>query len=419
MVSASGPDFAETYSYDEVGNRLSKNGVTYTYNAGDQLVSASDGSSFTYDNDGNLRTRTQGGGTTTYSWDSNDRLVRVDLPDGSYVAYTYDSMDNRVSRRGTDGSMTYYVYDGLDLVQEVNAAGVVIANYVYDGLDHPLSMARGGVTAYYVYDGQGNVTALVNAAGAVLASYRYDPWGNTLSVGGSQPSLANPFRFSGREWDAETGLYFLRARYYDPQLGRFISPDPASIIRDYVYAANNPINNSDPTGLSSWRVGGPLRPGYDAKMISEILDFVKKMSPKSTERYMIRHYLFALKDPEAVRIFRAFYQFAPTGATNVAYGEFASRAGAAWNRAEVMGRMTHELLRHPPMRPSFASFAKPPPGLIARFGGTMARFGGRTAVKVALRAGARLIPVVGTALLVIDVAQGAYGLYKWWRSPCP
>ncbi len=313
MTSASGPGYAETYSYDEVGNRLSRNGVTYTYNAGDQLVAASDGSSFTYDNDGNLRTRTQGGGTTTYSWDGNNRLIRVDLPDGSYVTYTYDSMDNRISRRGADGNMTYYVYDGLDLVQEVNAAGVVLANYVYDGLDHPLSMSRGGVTYYYTYDGQGNVTALVNAAGAVVASYRYDPWGNTLSVGGSQPTLANPFRFSGREWDAESGLYFLRARYYDPQLGRFISPDPASIIRDYVYAANNPINNSDPTGLSSWRVGGPLRPGYDAKTISEILDFVKKMSPKSTERYMIRHYLFALKDPEAVRIFRAFYQFAPTG----------------------------------------------------------------------------------------------------------
>ncbi|MCX6033149.1 MAG: right-handed parallel beta-helix repeat-containing protein [Chloroflexi bacterium] len=439
MTSASGPSFAETYSYDEVGNRLSRNGVTYTYNAGDQLVSASDGSSFTYDNNGNLRTRTQGGATTTYTWDSNDRLVRVDLPNGSYVAYTYDSMDNRVSRRGSDGSMTYYVYDGLDVVQEVNTAGAVLANYVYDGLDHPLSMSRGGITTYFVYDGQGNVTALVNTAGAVVASYRYDPWGNTLSVGGSQPTLVNPFRFSGREWDAETGLYYFRARYYDPGVGRFVSTDPAALlpgISTYAYVGNNPVGRSDPLGLypqymDNW---------YVRQAIS-LMEQFHRISPAAvagrnmTDHMIVDAMMRAIRDVPAAqkaetlqylgRMSKAIssgQQFGWVAPASSALRTTVINSSVRTTIATPIRSMPARILLGPGRGKAFArfaSFAKPPPGLIARFGGTIARFGGRAVTKVALRAGARLIPIVGTAMLVVDVAQGAYALYKWWRSPCP
>ncbi len=266
LTGVSGPGLSETYTYDEVGNRLSKNpstpqstlsgqAVTYNYNAANQLTSSSDGTTYTYDNNGNLRTKSVGGQTTTYSWDIKDRLVRIDFPDGTFAAYTYDAMGRRVSKRDRAGTLTYYVYNGLNLAQELDAAGTAVASYVHDGLDRPLSMTRGGATYYYIYDQLGSVVGLTDGAGVLVVSYRFDPWGNVIATGGSNPNLANPFRFTGREFDAESGLYFYRLRYYDPQVGRFISRDPLrTITREpnaYAYVSNNPVSASDPQGLDT------------------------------------------------------------------------------------------------------------------------------------------------------------------------
>ncbi len=253
LTGVNGPGVNESYSYDAAGNRTAKNGVTSSFDAANQLVSSSNGATFTYDNNGNLKTKTIGGQTTTFTWDANNRLTRIDFPDGSHAAYTYDALGRRIRKRDRAGITTHYVYSGLDLVQEVNNSGDVIASYVYDSMDHPLSMTRGGVTYSYLFDGQGNVIALTDGAGALIATYRYDPWGKAISVGGSNPALVNSFRFAGRELDAESGLYYLRGRYYDPELGRFISRDPLHLtmlgVNHYAYADNNPINNSDPLGL--------------------------------------------------------------------------------------------------------------------------------------------------------------------------
>jgi RHS repeat-associated protein len=117
-----------------------------------------------------------------------------------------------------------------------------------------LSMTRAGQTYYYLYDHLGSVIGLTDGAGTLVASYRYDPWGNVIATGGSNPGLSNPFRFTGREWDAESGFYFLRTRYYDPAVGRFISADWAGInageTNAYVYALNSPTNLTDPFGLT-------------------------------------------------------------------------------------------------------------------------------------------------------------------------
>jgi RHS repeat-associated protein len=95
------------------------------------------------------------------------------------------------------------------------------------------------------------VIGLTDGAGTLVVSYRYDPWGNLLATGGSNPNLTNPFRFTGREYDAESGLYYFRARYYDPLLGRFISGDPVPLElsgNGYAYAFNNPTNLGDSLG---------------------------------------------------------------------------------------------------------------------------------------------------------------------------
>src|SRR5262249_39027285 len=123
------------------------------------------------------------------------------------------------------------------------------ASYVHGlYIDHPFSMTRGGQTYYYFYDRLGSVAGLTDGAGNVVASYTYNPWGNIASSTGT---LANPFRFTGRQYDAESGLYFYRARYYDPQVGRFISRDPIGIMGGlnlYGYVSDDPGNRLDPTG---------------------------------------------------------------------------------------------------------------------------------------------------------------------------
>jgi RHS repeat-associated protein len=126
-----------------------------------------------------------------------------------------------------------------------------MASYTYDGLDRPVSMWRGGSTHFFMLDRLGSVLGLMDGSGATVATYRYDPWGNLLAETGS---VGQPFRFTGREWDAESGLYFYRMRYYDPKVGRFISRDPLGIesgeANPYVYALNNPPNWIDPLGLA-------------------------------------------------------------------------------------------------------------------------------------------------------------------------
>ena len=252
LTGVAGPGFNETYTYDATGNRLTKGGVSYSYNAANQLTSASDGTTYAYDKAGNLRTRTKSG-QTTFTWDAAGRLIRIDLPDGKYAAYTYDDLSHRISKRDPAGVMTYYVYDGRNLVQELDGSGTVLAAYVHDGLDRPISMTRGGVTYHYLLDRLGNVVGLTDGAGTPVVSYRYDPWGNIIA--NSNPSFVNPFRFSGREYDDESGFYFFRARYYDPAAGRFISRDPLfgslllpRSLNPYVYVSNNPTNLTDRTG---------------------------------------------------------------------------------------------------------------------------------------------------------------------------
>jgi RHS repeat-associated protein len=240
----------ESYSYDPVGNRLSAlNSVGWSYNASNQLTSRP-GVTYTYDSNGNTLTEVTSAGTTTFAWDFENRLSSVTLPGaGGTINFKYDPFGRRIYKSTVSG-VSIYVYDGNDLVEEVNSTGGVVARYVYGPkLDEPLAMLRSSATSYYHQDAVGSVSSLSNASGAVAETYTFDSFGNQTGISGS---LTNPFRFTGRELDTETGLYFYRARYYDSAAGRFTGEDPIRFWSGsdfYEYVRNNPTRFRDPSGL--------------------------------------------------------------------------------------------------------------------------------------------------------------------------
>jgi RHS repeat-associated protein len=186
--------------------------------------------------------------------DFENRLSSVTLPGtGGTLNFQYDPFGRRIYKSSPAGTYIY-VYDGDDVIQELGGAGNLLATYTQGvGVDETLAMYSGPTTAYFQPDGLGSVTSLTDPTGAVTASYVRDSFGNlTASTG----SATNPFQYTGREYDSETGLYYYRARYYDPSTGRFLSEDPkqfAGGVNFYDYVEGNPINWVDPSGLTMSR----------------------------------------------------------------------------------------------------------------------------------------------------------------------
>jgi RHS repeat-associated protein len=115
-----------------------------------------------------------------------------------------------------------------------------------------------GAVFYYAQELPGHVAGLINTADQVVNTYEYDPWGQAL---GTTEQVPQPLEYGGREYDSETGFYYNRARYYDPQLGRFISEDPIGLaggINGYVYGRNDPVNARDPSGTKECPAGTEL-----------------------------------------------------------------------------------------------------------------------------------------------------------------
>jgi RHS repeat-associated protein len=200
----------------------------------------------TFDPSGNLLTQTDTTGTTTYTWDSRNRLASISGPTTS-ASFAYDALGRRVSKT-INGVTTSYQYDGLDAIRESGADGE--ATYLRTlAIDEALSRTDDNATMTYLGDILGSTLALADASGAPVTTYTYAPFGETSVSGASSP---NPYRFTGREEDG-SGLYYYRARYYDPIRGRFVQEDPAALrggdLNFYAYVGNGPAGFTDPLGL--------------------------------------------------------------------------------------------------------------------------------------------------------------------------
>ena len=203
------------------------------------------GATYTYDLNGNLIQKVEGADTWTYEWMAENQLKRVLRNSVEQARLAYDPMGRRVEKV-TGSVTTSWTYDENDILRE--NVGASSSKYVH-GLETDEPLAREdatGTLAYYHADGLGSITKITSPIGAVSSSYRYEAFGSV------EPTPSASFSFTGREWDIETGLFYYRARYYDPKSGRFVGEDPirwAGGLNLYGYVGNEPISWRDPWGL--------------------------------------------------------------------------------------------------------------------------------------------------------------------------
>jgi RHS repeat-associated protein len=216
---------------------------SYTANGLNQYTAAT-GATPAYDSNGNLSSD----GTWTYTYDPDNRLRSANKTGQTFVL-TYDGLD-RLRRTVQNSVITAdWLYDGTDMVGEY-ASGSLVRRYVHGpGIDEPLVWYEGsgtGSKTWLYADHQSSIAATANSAGTSTATYSYDPFG------GPNVTTGIRFRYTGQQWLQELGLYYYKARFYSPVLGRFLQTDPVGYQSDlnlYAYVENNPINRTDPPGL--------------------------------------------------------------------------------------------------------------------------------------------------------------------------
>ncbi|WP_106768772.1 RHS repeat-associated core domain-containing protein [Paenibacillus faecalis] len=254
-----------SYQYDDNNNikSFTKNDITHSFTY-DELNRIKTSTLFqeTYDYDarGNRSTlqseQVPTDSNTLYEYDNWDRLKQVTNADQPKVSYKYNG-DDLMIERTENGSIKRYYYDQFkNIIAEgsVQSDGSVkkVASYVRNGDFLNFRVDEQGNKQYYVLNGHGDVEYLVNSNGDILNSYTYDLWGKPIS---KSEKVTNPFLYSGEYWDATTDLQYLRSRWYDPSVGRFINEDtyegelnnPLSL-NLYTYVANNPLRYIDPSG---------------------------------------------------------------------------------------------------------------------------------------------------------------------------
>jgi RHS repeat-associated protein len=236
----------ESYAFDGIGNRTSSHkSASYGYQPFNKVVSTAT-ANYNYDANGNMVSKGEGTNFWRYGFDYENRLVSASTRK-RMVRYKYDALGRRVQRfLFANKENTKFIYDGQDVVADDNA-GTLTKYQNGLGIDNKLKVSTNGTAKYFLADHLGSTNALTNSSGAILEQTAYDSFGNQTT------NLSTRYQFTGREYDSFTGLHYYRARFYDAQLGRFISEDPIGFaggdINLYGYVRNRPNRFRDPKGL--------------------------------------------------------------------------------------------------------------------------------------------------------------------------
>jgi RHS repeat-associated protein len=286
LVSANHPPLSgsahqnELFTYDATGNRLADaQAATYSYDAADRLLG---NSSYTYVSDasGSIITQTKVGTglAKEYTYDSSGKLVGIKSPSTMVATYKYSPTGKRWEKN-IGGTITRYVYDGENLLATLDSNNALLT-LATQGLeiDSPMALHTLGRDYFPHADALGSVVALTDEAGTVVETIAYEAFGRPRirDAGGNilnQSAVGNIFFFTAREFDAESDLYYFRARYFDQFTGRFIAEDPIGLADDvnlFVYAQNNPTAFLDPLGTLKLKFDGSFVYVYDddGKMIT-------------------------------------------------------------------------------------------------------------------------------------------------------
>ncbi|MGN7457400.1 polymorphic toxin-type HINT domain-containing protein [Paenibacillus pasadenensis] len=264
-----------TYTWSPDGNQLSKTdlvagqskNVQYGYDSLNRIETSTEFNElYVYDLRGNRQTLVSNQAPklqeASYSYDGFNQLTGASVVGKSPVAYKYNG-DGLMVERAENGSTRRYYYDGDQIIAEATVNGTTItpvAQYIRG--KQLIARLSGTTKHFYYYNGHGDVTELRSSTGALINRYSYDMWGNPLSV---SEQVANPFRYSGEFWDSTTELQYLRARWYDPSMGRFMSEDTFEgqfnnplTLNLYTYVYNNPLIYTDPTGHCGFKSWGDV-----------------------------------------------------------------------------------------------------------------------------------------------------------------
>ena len=252
-----------SYGYDAAGQRTALGGslgamtlpaalASASYDAANRLTNWA-GTALSYDLNGNLLSD----GSKTFNWDARNRLAA--LSGAASASFAYDPFGRRTGR--TVGAVaTGFVYDGINPVQELTGTTPKANLLTGPGVDAVFARTDSTGTKSFLTDALGSSLALSDAAGTLQTQYSYEPYGKTTASGAASD---NAVQYTGREND-QTGLYFYRARYYDPLRQRFVSEDPIGLeggINPYVYVNNAPTMYVDPSGENPVIIAGAILGG--------------------------------------------------------------------------------------------------------------------------------------------------------------
>ncbi len=245
--------YTQSYAYNTIGDITSMNGTSYSYGSQPQAVTAIGSTNYAYDANGNMTTR----GTQTLTWDVENRPLTIT----GGASFVYDGDGNRIEQT-ENGQTTLYI----NQYYEKNiTTGVVTTSYYLGG--QLIAQNAGGTLKYIHQDSLGSSSVMSTSTGTLDSSISFYPFGATRTG-----SVSTAKEFTGQRLD-QTGLYYYNARYYDPLIGRFISPDTAApdlinpqSFNKYTYCFNNPLKYTDPTGLwPNWsNIGKAIKSGFQA-----------------------------------------------------------------------------------------------------------------------------------------------------------